>query len=251
MKKITGLCFLLLIMLMAVTVRADNQEVFENPVYSPEFSAQQERMLANIEDTFPKPLYKETFVISGKPSVSKPGDGYHLAERNNRLCRKEITLSAYKPLASDREYGNHFFNITGSYTNFYVGMDIQMIERSDTKNDYWYLRFTNAEIVGESKSSGVEIAFPIAIRKYETGAHGRIYTDYYDLSEFANNYDNNKIEMTRLNGYTSVFINGEFIAGFEDGLTGRFYQTFGSAIGVGQGYITAEFDNFVLRTTRN
>ena len=44
---------------------------------------------------------------------------------------------------------------------------------------------------------------------------------------------------------------GSFIAGFEDGLSGRFYQAFGAGLGPEQGYITVEFDNFVLRTTRN
>ena len=251
MKKAAVTCILLMLLFTTAAVFADTDGEFENPVYSPEFAAQQERMLADVEQTFARLLYRETFDLPAKPSVSRPGFGYYLSERNTKLSRKEITLSAYTPLPGDSEWGTNFFSITGSYENFYIGMDVQMIERSDTGHDYYWIRYTNEEIVGESASSGAEIAFPIAIRKFEGGPGGRSYTKYFDLSEYANDYRINRIEMTRLNGYTSVFINGHFITGFDDGLSGRFYQAFGSALGAGQGYVTAEFDNFVLRTTRN
>lgn len=241
----------MMLLFTAAVVFADSGDNFANPVYDPEFIAQQERMLANIEQSFTRLLYRETFDVTSKPAISKPADGYYVSERITRLSRQDITLAAYKPLQYGAEHSEDFFNLTGSYPEFYVAMDAQMIERSDTGNDCFFIRYTNAGIVGEAASSGAEIAFPIAVRKFEGAPGNRTYTEYYDLSEYADDYGNNRIEMTRLNGYTSVFINGQFIVGFEDGLSGRFYQVFGSELGSGQGYVTAEFDNFLLRTTWN
>ena len=247
MKKGTIIFVFLLLLFMAAAAAADT----ENPVYAPEFIAQQETMLANATQVFPRLLYTYTFDIPAKPSVSKPGDGFYLSERITKLSRQEVMLSAYKPGSGIREWGTDFFSMTGSYENFYLGIDVWMIEHADETGDHFWIRYTNEDIVGEKRSAGAEIAFPLAVRKYETGAGGRSYTNYCDLSSQADYYGYNRIEMTRLNGYTSVFINGHFIAGFEDGLSGRFYQTFGAGLGPGQGYITVEFDNFVLRTTRS
>ena len=247
MKKGTLIFVFLLLLFTAAAAAADTG----NPVYAPEFIARQETMLANAEQTFPRLLYTYTFDIPDKPSVSKPGDGFYLSERNNKLSRQEVMLSAYKPGSGVREWGTDFFSMTGSYENFYLGVDVWMVEHADTADDYFWIRYTNEAIVGKNRSAGAEIAFPLAVRKFETGAGGRSYTNYCDLSGQADFYGYNRIEMTRLNGYTSVFMNGHFIAGFEDGLSGRFYQAFGAGLGPEQGYITVEFDNFVLRTTRN
>lgn len=249
MRKTIVTFVLLLLLFTTAAVCAQTWGAFINPEFSPEFIAEQERMIANADQTFTRLLYRETFDIAAKPTPVKPEIGYYLAQRNNKLGRKEITLAAYEPLMSNKEWGTNFFTLTGSYENFYVGMDVRMLERSDTGDDYFWIRYTNEELVGEARSAGAEIAFPIAVRRFEGGLSTRSYTNYCDLSEYANDYRLNRIEIARLNGFASVFINGKFITGFEDGLSGRFYQVFGAGLGPGQGYVTAEFDNFVLRTT--
>ena len=52
MKKAAVTCILLMLLFTAAAVFAETGGEFENPAYSPEFAAQQERMLADVEQTF-------------------------------------------------------------------------------------------------------------------------------------------------------------------------------------------------------
>ena len=53
--------------------------------------------------------------------------------------------------------------------------------------------------------------------------------------------------MIRLDGYTSVYIDHQFIVGFEDGFDGRFSHMYGVGLEPGGEYVTFAFDNFIIR----
>ena len=85
------------------------------------------------------------------------------------------------------------------------------------------------------------------VDKYTTTAGERDYTTFYDLTEFENDHEPHTLEMIRLDGYTSVFIDGHFIVGFEDGFAGNFYHIYGVGPHQGGKYATYAFDNFIIR----
>jgi len=244
MKK--GIMLILLLLLFASAVWADDGS-FVNPVYSPEFIEQQESKLLSIEKLFPRLLFTETFDTATKPQVSKPEDGYYLSERVTRAGKRERIISAYKPHEEGSGWGDAFFNRTGSYADFYMSIEGRIVERDDTGKGYLWIQYTDGDIVGKSSRSSVEVDFPVAIRKYVTRSGVREYTTIYDLSDFRNDHEFHRLEVIRLDGYTSVFIDRRFAAGFEDGFSGRFYHVFGTGLEAGGHYVTGEFDNIMLR----
>ena len=244
MRNAIIVSFLLLMLLTAAAVCAD----FENPVYSPEFIAEQEQLLAGVETTFPRLLLQKTFDGTNKPDVSKPQAGVYTAARLLN-GKRERTLAVYKPLDENLGWGDSYFETTGSYADFYASIEGQLIERDDNGNGHIWFQYTDGDIVGSSSRNSATIEFPVCIKKYETEGGVRTYTTVYDLSEYndVGTYDPHRFEIIRLNGYTSFFIDRKFITGFEDGFTGRFYQLFGAGMYAGGSYVTVQFDNFILR----
>ncbi len=245
MKKYLIFCVFVLMLTAAVSVYAQGNG-FVNPEYSAEYKAQQEQRLGTVEQTFPRILLWNTYDGTEKPKTSTPESGYYYYKAN-RAGKREMMLASVDPAAKDMGWGEHYFNVTGSYTEFYLSADIQIIEQDESGNGYIWIQYTDGDLVGNEARTAAEIDFPYAIRKYETGANGREYTTYYDLSAFREDYAPHKIEMIRQNGLTSVFIDGSFITEFADRLGGRFYTLYGVALKTGGSYVTGQIDNFIVR----
>ena len=180
MKKYVLFCVFVLVLTAAASVYAQG---FVNPEYSAEYKAQQEQRLMTVEQTFPRILLQKTYDGTEKPETSTPTEGYYLYKAN-RAGKREMMLASAKPAAADKGWGEHYFNITGSYTEFYLSADVQIIEQDESKNGFLWIEYTDANLVGKEARSGVEIDFPFSVLKYETEAGVRDYTTFYDLSRF-------------------------------------------------------------------
>ena len=237
---------ILLLALILLSEAGAQDNYFRNPEYSQEFIEQQQDLLRNVEKTFPRIVLWETFDGTTKPISSKENDGSLFYEMN-RAGKREMMLAAPGKMQEDSGWGESHFNTTGSYVNFYLSVDVQLIEMDPEENGYLWIQYTDGDIVGSDFRSAGEIDFPSSVRIYETGPNGRVYTTFYDLSEYRYDYDPHKIEMIRLDGFTSVFIDGRFIVRFEDGFSGRFYQLYGVGMKTGGTYTAGSFDNLIIR----
>lgn len=238
---------LLLVMLAVIHIPAASGDSFENPVYTQEYIAEQEGMLSQKELYFPRFMFQENYNGDPtKPLISKPDDGYYRYEMI-RGGKQESMLAAYKDNVSGRGWGESHFNTTGSYEDFYMSIEMQMIERDDSNTGHLWFQYTDVNLVGENDRKAVTVYFPLAIRSYTTGPAGREYTTHYDLSEYKNDYQPHTIEIMRLDGYVRFYIDGHFLTGFADGFSGRFYQLYGVGLEEGGKYVTGTFDNFILR----
>lgn len=236
-----------LMLLMLIRIPAALGESFENPVYSQEYIAQQEGMLSQKEQYFPRFMFQENYNGDPtKPQISKPEGGYYKYEMV-RGGKFEIMLAAYTSAPADQGWGETHFNTTGSYEDFYMAIEMQLIERDDSGTGYLWFQYTDGNIVGDNARSAVTIQYPLNIVSYVTGPEGRVYTTRYDLSAYKNDYQVHKVEIMRLDGYVRFYIDGHFVTGFDDGFSGRFYQLYGTGLNRGGKYVTGSFDNFILR----
>ena len=245
MRRTIGVCLMLLLFVTVLT-SVNGSEAFENPTYTEEYAAEQEQLLNSIETLFPRNLLVKTFDGTNKPVISKPADGYYMYSREI-FGKRERCLAAITTAPQSKGWGEHFFNTTGSFTNFYFSVEGQVIERDDSKKGYLWIQYTDGEIAGEEGRSAVTIYFPIKIDEYETVNGERIYTDLYDLSAYADDYDVHRFELLRMDGYTRVYIDRKFVTVFEDGFSGRFYHLFGAGLEEGGRYATVQFDNLNIR----
>lgn len=244
MKK--WLAVIVLLLLTAAAVYANDGNNFENPVYSPDYIAEQEQMLNSVETLFPRNILLRTFDGTTKPAISKPANGYYMYTREI-YGKREFCIAAINTAPLNRGWGDNFFNTTGSFTDFYMAIDAQIIERDDSRKGYLWIQYTDGNIAGEDGRNAVSIYFPNEIEKYETVGGSRVYTTLYDLSQYAEDYNVHHFEIIRLDGYTRVYIDGHFLTIFEDGFSGRFYQMFGAGLMQGGKYATAQFDNLSIR----
>lgn len=246
MKNRTIICILLMLILALFLIPAASADSFENPVYTPEFIAEQEGMLRQKEQYFPRFIFQETFDVASKPAISKPGDGYYRYEMV-RAGKHETMIATYRNNVKGQGWGESHFNTTGAYEDFYMSIEVQMLERDDSKTGYLWFQYTDVNLVGANNRKAVTIEFPNRIRSYITGSSGVVETIRYDLSEFKNDYQVHKIEVMRLDGYARIYIDGHFLTGFEDGFSGKFYQLYGVGLEEGGKYAAGLFDNFILR----
>ncbi len=238
---------IMLVLLTVIRIPAVSGDSFENPVYTQDYIAQQEGMLSQKEQYFPRFMFQENFNVDPtKPLISEPENGYYRYEMY-QAGKFETMLATYKTAVSDQGWGESHFNTTGSYEDFYMAIEMQLIERDDTGTGYIWFQYTDKDLVGENNRKAVTIEYPIAIRSYTSGPDGRVYTTHYDLSEYKNDYQVHKVEIMRLDGYVRVYIDGRFITGFNDGFSGKFYQLYGTGLYKGGKYVTGSFDNFILR----
>ena len=218
--------FTLSFLFMTLCVLNVSADAFENPVYTQEFIAQQEAMLANVNQLFPRFLFQETFDVATKPAISKPEDGYYRYEMI-RSGRYESMLATYKTVVKNQGWGETYFNTTGSYEDFYMAIDVQVLEKDDSGKGFVWFQYTNGDLVGAASRDAVEIEFPLSVQSYVTNSGDRVYTTRYELRDYKNDYDVHRLEVMRLDGYARIFIDGHFITGFEDGFSGKFYQLYG------------------------
>jgi len=246
MKKYMIFGLLLVLLCCISVIFAQDEEPFENPRYTDKHIEQQERMLENLDTLFPRILLKETFDYGSAPEVLQM-DGFSFSSQN-KSGRRELTITAYRPsLFDDYNQGWDLFGTTGSYENFYLHINVQLIDQDDSNNGYCWFQYTDVDIVGADKRRAASIVFPVYIGSFETKPSKTEWTTYYDLVEFENDYEPHTLEMIRLNGYTSVFVDRHFIVGFKDGFPGRFHHIYGVGLYPGGEYVTYAFDNFIIR----
>lgn len=249
MKQSIVLFTLFLLLCTVLTAFAQDEEPFVNPTYTQEFIEQQEDMLNNLDTLFPRTLvnYNYEQVGSGIQDDIEQFEGFTFKSIKTG-GRNEITITADQ-VSETEEYGRgwHLFNTTGSYKDFYFHVDIQLVDQDESNSGWLFFQYTNGLIVGEPSRSSGEIIFPDKIDKYTTKAGEREYTTFYDLDAYENDEEPHTLEMIRLDGYTSAFVDGHFIAGFEDGFTGNFYHIYGVGLKPGGQFATYAFDNFIIR----
>ena len=249
MKKFVVLFSLCLTLFAVIGVFAQDETPFENPTYTAEFIEQQEALLNNLDTLFPRTLinYNYEQVGSGIGDSIEQFDGFTF--KSLKIDgRNEVSIIADTESTGDSyNRGWQLFNTTGSYKNFYFHIDVQLVDQDESNSGWIFFQYTNGLIVGDASRSSGEIIYPDKVDIYTTKAGEREYTTFYDLSEFENDHEPHTLEMIRLDGYTSVFIDGHFIAGFEDGLTGNFYHLYGVGLHKGGKYATYAFDNFIIR----
>ena len=151
MKKITGICILLLLF-MTILGFTEVTEAFENPEYTPEYIAEQEQLLAGIESLFPRCLMKKTFDGTSKPSISKLSESYYMYTREI-YGKRERCLTAVTTAPENKGWGEQYFNTTGSFTDFYMAIDARIIERDDSGKGYLWIQYTDGDIAGEEGRS--------------------------------------------------------------------------------------------------
>lgn len=249
MKKFVFSITLFILLFTVIVAFAQEEEPFENPTYTQEFIEEQESMLSNLDTLFPRTLvnYNYEQVGSGIQDDIEQFEGFTFKSIKTN-GRNEITITADSVCDSeDCNRGWQLFNTTGSYKNFYFHIDVQLIDQDESNSGWIFFQYTNGLIVGENSRCSGEITFPDKVDKYVTTAGEREYTTFYDLKDFENDYEPHTLEMIRLDGYTSVFIDGHFIVGFEDEFTGNFYHIYGVGLHSGGQYATYAFDNFIIR----
>ena len=225
----------------------EEEQMFENPVYTEHFIEQQNSLLDKLDTLFPRTLMNETFDYTD--SYFDKLDGFTFSsETRNGQC--ELTITA-NPISDKYMYtqGWDLFNTTGSYSDFYLSIDIRLVDQDDSFSGFATFQYTDVDIVGDSKRSAVTIMYPFQIDSYATKASGDDEEIYYDLTQLDNifDYETHTLEMIRLDGYTSVYIDHQFIVGFEDGFSGRFSHVYGIGLAQGGEYVTYVFDNFIIR----
>ena len=242
MKKSFLFLTIIFVLLSANSVFAQ----FENPTYSAKYVEQQEKMLENLDTLFPRLLFRETYDYNSGPDVSQH-DGFSFSTQD-RSGHRELTITAYQVSDSyDYNLGWDLFNTTGSYENFYLHIDVQLIEQDESNSGYCWFQYTNVDVVGKDKRCSATIYFPEYINTYITKPTNTEYTTRYVLDEYENDYDQHTLEVIRLNGYTSIFIDRHFVVGFEDGFNSRFSHMYGVGLNPGGEYATYAFDNFIIR----
>ena len=249
MKKFVFSITLFILLFTVIVAFAQEEEPFENPTYTQEFIEEQESMLSNLDTLFPRTLvnYNYEQVGSGIQDDIEQFEGFTFKSIKTN-GRNEITITADSVCDSeDCNRGWQLFNTTGSYKNFYFHIDVQLIDQDESNSGWIFFQYTNGLIVGENSRCSGEIAFPDKVDKYVTTAGEREFTTFYDLKDFENDYEPHTLEMIRLDGYTSVFIDGHFIVGFEDEFTGNFYHIYGVGLHSGGQYAAYAFDNFIIR----
>ena len=249
MKKFVFSITLFILLFTVIVAFAQEEEPFENPTYTQEFIEEQESMLSNLDTLFPRTLvnYNYEQVGSGIQDDIEQFEGFTFKSIKTN-GRNEITITADSVCDSeDCNRGWQLFNTTGSYKSFYFHIDVQLIDQDESNSGWIFFQYTNGLIVGENSRCSGEITFPDKVDKYVTTAGEREYTTFYDLKDFENDYEPHTLEMIRLDGYTSVFIDGHFIVGFEDEFTGNFYHIYGVGLHSGGQYATYAFDNFIIR----
>ena len=167
MKKFVLLGSLLFLLLNVLAVYAQDEESFENPTYTKKFIEQQERLLENLDTLFPRFLVKETYDYASPPEVVQE-DGFSFSSEN-KSGRRELTVTAYR-ISDSEEYnlGWDLFNRTGSYENFYLHIDVQLIDQDESNSGWCWFQYSNGSIVGESNRCSGEIIFPDKIESYKT-----------------------------------------------------------------------------------
>ena len=248
-KSLILLCFVISLFTIIGAFAQSEEEPFVNPTYTQEFIEQQEALLNDLDTLFPRTLvnYNYEQVGSGIQDDVEHFEGYTF--RSLKVDgRNEITITADDVCENDDcNRGWQLFNTTGSYKNFYFHIDVQLIDQDESNSGWVFFQYTNGLLVGENSRSSGEIEFPDIVDKYTTTAGERDYTTFYDLTEFENDHEPHTLEMIRLDGYTSVYIDGHFIVGFEDGFAGNFYHIYGVGLHQGGKYATYAFDNFIIR----
>lgn len=237
--------FVLLLLFTAAAVSAQEGN-FVNPEYSQDFIDQQMNLLRNVEKTFPRIVLWETFDGTTKPSAIKLRNNLNMYMMN-RAGKREMMMASTQPAQKNDGYGEHHFDITGAFSNFYLSVDVQILEQDEGEHGYLWIQYTDGDIVGSEARSAGEIDFPVSIHMYDTGPEGQVSKTFYDLSAYRNDYGVHKIEMIRLDGLTNVYIDGRFLIQFADHFSGRFYQLYGAGLKAGGTYVTGQFDNLIVR----
>ena len=238
MKQKTILFALLLLLLSAAAVFADD--------FSPEFIQQQESMLRSIDQYFPQILVTDTFDPEIEPEIDKVGDGIYISTRKTRAGKYEWIIFADKPVTESTSWGTYKDGI-GFYSDFYVSIEGQILERDDSEKGYIHFTYSDDEIVGGSDASWCCVNFPINVVKENRSAGESDEQIMTDLTQYGTDYDNHRFEIIRLHGYTSVFIDRRFVTGFADGFSGQFNFSWGVGLYPGGKYVTGQFDNLLIR----
>ena len=251
------LLFVLALLLFAAAAIAEESEdakeetPFVNPVYTDEFIAMQEKKLEMVSKLFPRTVVKNKHGKNGKKEEITEFEGFKFISRVNDQGQDEITIVG-DSVATDESFnrGWGFYRKTGAHSDFYVNIEVQFVSQEENTEGWLWFQYSDLDVpgVGNDNRRAGEMIFPQKIDKYWTvPEEGRSYQTYYDLSS-EYRYDNVKLvlEVIRLNGYTSWYIDHHFVAGFEDGFDGVFYPLYGVGLHAGGKEATFAFSDLIM-----
>ena len=190
-------------------------------------------------------------VLSMLPAVFADGDielpevGVDPYTLITRAGKYETFISAWKPVSDKKVYDTRLTK-GDLYSDFYYSIEGQILERDDSEKGSIYFGYST-DYSEDSGNSYCEFDFPISIIRGKRSGEVRDEQIMADLTQYRADYDNHRFEIIRLNGYTSVFIDRHFIAGFADGFSGQFYFFWGAGLFPGGKYAAGQFDNVLIR----
>ena len=225
-----------------------------NPVYSEEFVEMQQKKLEMVPKLFPRKAIENKKGRTGKKEEVTQFEGFKFTSRLNDQGQDEITITS-DTVSPDVEYnrGWGFYKRTGAHSDFYVNLEVQFVSQAEDTEGWLWFQYSDLDLVGDENRHSVEFIFPRTIDRYRTvpsadpEKNERVYQTFYDLSS-EYQYSNGKLvlEMIRLDGYTSCYINHKFVAGFEDGFDGAFYPLYGVGLSKGGKEATFAFNDLIM-----
>ncbi len=160
-------------------------------------------------------------------------------------------FSSPVPLTEGFSYGEYFRQNTVSISDFVFHADVTLSEvlpAGSTGN--CVLAYTNGKTIQDELYRSVHLFLGDESFGYSQD-NGGAYQEGIDLSAFGEIGRNYSINIIRMNGTTSIFIDGVLVEEIWDEMEGNINWWFGSYTGSGGTYTDCAFNNFEIRTTQN
>ena len=160
-------------------------------------------------------------------------------------------FSSPVPLTEGFSYGEYFRQNTASISDFAFHADVALSEvlpAGSTGN--CVLAYTNGKTIQDELYRSVHLFLGDESFGYSQD-NGGAYQEGSDLSAFGEIGRNYSIDIIRMNGTASIFIDGVLVEEIWDEMEGNINWWFGSYTGSGGTYTDCAFNNFEIRTTQN
>jgi len=156
-------------------------------------------------------------------------------------------FSASAPFTKGDSYGEFFQSDIGPFTDFALHADITLseIRPADGYGDC-ILSYTNSRFVDEGTSNWFDVELGYNIDAYNSSSQKNTF--WYDLSKYWEIGRTFGVDIIRQNGFTDIYIDGEYIGEAEDGISGEVTVWFGTFVDKGSQYVDCSYDNFEIRT---
>ncbi|MHC1770446.1 MAG: hypothetical protein AB9907_01695 [Flexilinea sp.] len=206
---------------------------------------EKQQLLNNVQTTFPYVAINEENwgVYGGQDDI---GGGETFINRFENGIYHSI-LSASTPLSDSDSYGFFIDPDLGLFRNFALHTDVTLSDVRPTGSyGDCYVSYTDINSVDEGQTKWFDVEVGYDIDTYDSTSDDT--KTWYDLSSYGELGKNYSIDVIRMNGIASIFIDGVYIGEVEDGITEKVTMWLGTFIGSDSQYVDCAFDNFEIRT---